>query len=149
MCPTQRCWLQPVCFGKAQRVSPRTTVYRLPIQFALVISKFPSWPQYMSIITVMFKSPVTMAPFHSGYKLGMEWPKAGMGWWIISFSPRWSVNRSTWYDQCCSHLSPVRVPAVVHGHFSQLITQKPRLKENSWDRMVAPRREKGNAPPHL
>lgn len=108
----------PLSFRKAQKVSPRTTAYRVPKNFALDISKFPSWPQYRSIIAVIFKSPVTMVPFHSGYKLGTEWAKAVMGWWISSFSPLWSGNRSTCYDQCCPHLSRVRVPAAVNGHFS-------------------------------
>lgn len=62
----------PLRFGKTQRVSPRATVYMVPKQFAFVISKFLSWPQYRSIITVIFKSPVTMVRFHSGYKLGTE-----------------------------------------------------------------------------
>lgn len=32
----------PLHFGKAQRVSPRTTVYWFAKKFALVVSKFPS-----------------------------------------------------------------------------------------------------------
>lgn len=69
----------PLSFRKAQKVSPRTTAYRVPKNFALDISKFPSWPQYRSIIAVIFKSPVTMVPFHSGYKLGRNEPRLSWG----------------------------------------------------------------------
>lgn len=64
-----------------QETSLRITLYRVVRWFALVVSKFPCWPQTRSVIIGVSKTPPTMALFHSSYDWDRECSKAVRDEW--------------------------------------------------------------------
>ena len=132
--------------GRAQRASLKTAVYRVMRWLALVISKYPSWLQW--VITGILEIPITLVPFHSGYGTGKGCSRAIRGWLIIPalVSHLGQATGAPGTVSAAPHLSHAKVPGTVKGHLTaKLITQRPRPDENSWDCGAVQERGGGNA----
>lgn len=77
-----RRWCSPLQFRRAQRVLLQNAVYRVMRWLASVTSKFPGCNPGLAI-TEIFKTPVRVVLFHSGYNSdkGCFW--AVRGWQVI------------------------------------------------------------------
>lgn len=144
MCPTPREMLVTAhcASGKLKRCPLEPLFIGSPKKFSLVISTFLSQPQYRSIITVIFKSPITMVPFHSGYKLGTNQNDPRLSWGDgLSLFPHCGQATGV----------PGMISAVPTLALWEVLLQSMDTSHNSLykSHLVSPRREKGNVPPHL